>query len=577
MPIFQAPQGACFFLYLKKNPAKQKASARRGGDTREIGRPARRSANGFYHRTVSVLPGESGVRDSNLWVIIILANIIHLHERDNVGVCKGAIPAGTALIEPELTLVDDIPAMHKVALVDIPEGQPILKYGQVIGFAAKAIKAGEHVHSHNCKMGEAEKDYGFCRNARPTDLVPESERATFRGYRRANGKVGTRNYIGILTTVNCSATVAKAIAQHFTFSGELDDYPNIDGVVAFTHETGCGMRSDGEGYETLRRTFDGYARHPNFGGILMVGLGCETMQVRRVMEESGLGDTDTFQAYTIQDVGGTRKAIERGIEVLRGMLDGVNQHTRETVPASELTLAVQCGGSDAFSGITANPALGAAGDILIRHGGTVIYSETPEIFGAEHLLTQRAKTPELAQKLLDRIEWWQDYTARNDFELDNNPSPGNKAGGLTTIMEKSLGAQAKSGSTEMVGVYLYGEEVKEKGLVFMDSPGFDPVSVTGQVASGANVVCFTTGRGSAFGFKPAPSLKLASNSELYQRMQEDIDINCGGILDGEKTMQECAEEIFRVVLATASGEQTQSEKLGYGDNEFNPWKIGAVV
>jgi len=506
-----------------------------------------------------------------------LTNIIHLDERDNVGVCKAALPGGTALIQPALTLIDDIPAMHKVALVPIAQGEAILKYGQMIGVASRAIEPGQHVHSHNCVMGESEKDYGFCRNARPTDFVPESERATFKGFRRANGKVGTRNYIGILTTVNCSATVAKAIAQHFTFSGELDNYPQVDGVVAFTHETGCGMRSDGEGYETLRRTFDGYAKHPNFGGILMVGLGCETMQVRRVMEESGLGDTDTFQAYTIQEVGGTRKAIERGVEVLRGMLDGVNAHHRETVPASELILAVQCGGSDAFSGITANPALGAAGDILIRHGGTVIYSETPEIFGAEHLLTQRSETPEVAQKLLDRIEWWQDYTARNDFELDNNPSPGNKAGGLTTIMEKSLGAQAKSGSTQMVDVVLYGEEVKKKGLVFMDSPGFDPVSVTGQVASGSNVVCFTTGRGSAFGFKPTPSLKLASSSDLYQRMQEDIDINCGGILEGEITQQDLAQAIFEQILATASGEPTKSELLGYGDNEFNPWKIGAVV
>lgn len=506
-----------------------------------------------------------------------MANIIHLHERDNVGVCKAALPARTALIEPELTLVDDIPAMHKVALTAIAKGEPILKYGQMIGVASQSIQPGEHVHSHNCMMGEAAKDYGFCRNARPTDFVPESERATFQGFRRPNGKVGTRNYIGILTTVNCSATVAKAIAHHFTYSGELDDYPQIDGVVAFTHETGCGMRSDGEGYETLRRTFDGYARHPNFGGILMVGLGCETMQVRRVMEESGLGDTETFQAYTIQEMGGTRRAIEQGISVLRKMLPNVNAHRRETVPASELTLAVQCGGSDAFSGITANPALGAAGDILIRHGGTVIYSETPEIFGAEHLLTQRSQTPEVAQKLLDRIDWWQEYTARNDFELDNNPSPGNKAGGLTTIMEKSLGAQAKSGSTEMVAVCLYAEEVKVKGLVFMDSPGFDPVSVTGQVASGANVVCFTTGRGSAFGFKPTPSLKLASSSDLYQRMQEDIDINCGGILEGEYTQQECAEAIFQHILATASGEPTKSESLGYGDNEFNPWKIGATV
>ena len=506
-----------------------------------------------------------------------MSSIIHLHEQDNVGVSKAALPAGITLIENNLTLRADIPAMHKVALMPIAKGEAILKYGQVIGFASTDIAAGDHVHTHNCVMGDLEKDYGFCRNAVPTEFVAPEQRATFKGYRRANGKVGTRNYIGILTTVNCSATVACAIAQHFTFSGELKPFPNIDGVVAFTHETGCGMRSDGEGYETLRRTFDGYARHPNFGGVMMVGLGCETMQVQRVMEESGLADTKTFCAYTIQEVGGTRIAIEKGIETLRAMLPLVNEARREPVPASELTLAVQCGGSDAFSGITANPALGIAGDILVRHGGTVIYSETPEIFGAEHLLTQRAATPELAEKLLERIRWWEDYTERNGFELNNNPSPGNKVGGLTTILEKSLGAQAKSGSTQMTGVYLYAEEVKEKGLVFMDSPGFDPVSVTGQMASGANVVCFTTGRGSAFGFKPVPSIKLASNSQLFERMKEDVDINCGGILDGEYTLQECGEKIFADVLAVASGESTKSELLGYGDNEFNPWKIGAVV
>lgn len=506
-----------------------------------------------------------------------MSSIIHLHKQDNVGVSKAALPAGITLIENDLTLRADIPAMHKVALVPIAKGEAIRKYGQVIGFAGTDIAPGDHVHTHNCVMGDLEKDYGFCRNAVPTDYVPEAQRATFQGYRRANGKVGTRNYVGILTTVNCSATVARAIAQHFTFSGELEQYPNIDGVVAFTHETGCGMRSDGEGYETLRRTFDGYARHPNFGGVMMVGLGCETMQVQRVMEESGLADSKTFCAYTIQEVGGTRIAVEKGIETLRQMLPLVNEARREPVPASELTLAVQCGGSDAFSGITANPALGVAGDILVRHGGTVIYSETPEIFGAEHLLTQRAATPELAEKLLERIRWWEDYTERNGFELNNNPSPGNKVGGLTTILEKSLGAQAKSGSTQMTGVYLYAEEVKEKGLVFMDSPGFDPVSVTGQIASGANVVCFTTGRGSAFGSKPVPSIKLASNSQLYERMKEDVDINCGGVLDGEYTLEECGEKIFAEILAVASGEATKSELLGYGDNEFNPWKIGAVV
>lgn len=507
-----------------------------------------------------------------------MSSIIHLHESDNVGVCKAALPADITLVGSNLTLRDAIPAMHKVALQDIAKGQAILKYGQVIGFASKDILAGEHVHVHNCEMGDDfERDYGFCRNAMPTQYVSPEQQATFRGYRRANGKVGTRNYVGILTTVNCSATVAKAIANHFIWSGELDQYPNIDGVFAGTHETGCGMRSEGVGYEVLRRTFNGYARQPNFGGVLMIGLGCETMQIARVMEESGLSNSKTFRAYNIQDSGGTRLSIEKGIEAVREMLPLINACERETVPASELVLAMQCGGSDAFSGITANPALGIAADILVRHGGTVVLSETPEIFGAEHLLTQRSSTREVGEKLLDCIKWWDDYTSRNGFELNNNPSPGNKAGGLTTIMEKSLGAQAKSGSTRLNGTFWYAEEITAKGLVFMDSPGFDPVSATGQVASGANIMCFTTGRGSAFGGKPVPCIKLSSNTPLYERMKEDIDLNCGGILDGEYSLQESGEQIFAAVLAVASGEKTKSELLGYGDHEFTPWKIGAVV
>jgi altronate hydrolase len=506
-----------------------------------------------------------------------VSNILRLNELDNVGICKVALPAGTQLITSDIRLATDVPALHKVALRDIAAGEAILKYGQTMGFANQFIPAGAHVHVHNCVMGEADKDYGFCSKSVPTAFVSEAERATFRGYKRSNGKVGTRNYIGILTTVNCSATVARAIAQHFSFSGELKKYPNIDGVVALTHETGCGMRSDGEGYETLRRTFDGYARHPNFGGVMMVGLGCETMQVSRVLQESGLADSETFCAYTIQDTGGTRVSIEKGIETLRKMLPLVNKAQRETVPASELMIGLQCGGSDALSGVTANPALGIAGDILIRHGGTVILSETPEIYGAEHLLTQRAAKPEIAEQLLARIKWWEEYTARNDFELNNNPSPGNKAGGLTTIMEKSLGAQAKSGSTNLNGVYLYAQEIPQKGLVFMDSPGYDPVSATGQVASGAQIICFTTGRGSAFGSKPAPCIKLSSNTPLYERMKEDIDINCGGVLDGEISLYECGEKIFQDILKIASGEATKSELLGYGDSEFTPWKIGATV
>ncbi len=508
-----------------------------------------------------------------------MSKVIHLHESDQVVVAKEDLRKGETIQigKHQLVVAQDIPSMHKLALVSIAKGDTLYKYGQVIGTASQAIAIGEHVHAHNCQMGDFEKDYGFCRHAQPTRYVPEHARASFKGYRRASGKVGTRNYIGILTTVNCSGTPAKHIASMFSVPGALDAFPNVDGVIALTHDSGCGMRSAGEGYEILKRTFEGYARHPNFGGILMIGLGCETMQVKKLLQDTGLEDSETFTAYTIQEVGGTRAAIEKGVQFIQTLLPKVNAFEREECSASELTLAVQCGGSDAFSGITANPALGAASDILVRHGGTVIYSETPEIYGAEHLLTRRAKSPEVAEKLLQRIRWWEEYTQKNGFELNNNPSPGNKVGGLTTILEKSLGAQTKSGSSMMVEVYEYAEPVAQKGLVFMDSPGFDPVSVTGQVASGANMICFTTGRGSTFGFKPVPSIKLASNSRLFTSMNEDVDINCGEILDGTHTVVSSGEEIFQKVLAVASGEPSKSESFGYGDVEFNPWKIGAVV
>lgn len=510
---------------------------------------------------------------------VTVSKFIHLHQNDNVAIAVDSMAVGESLEVGgrQLLVADPIVEMHKFAVEPIAQGEAIIKYGQFIGYAAADILAGQHVHTHNCIVGDFAKDYGFCRHAEKTAYVPEAQRAQFQGYRRANGKVGTRNYIGILTTVNCSGTVAKQIAASFSYPGALADFPNVDGVVALTHESGCGMRAEGEGYEVLQRTFEGYARHVNFGGVLLVGLGCETMQVDGVLAQAGLAQSDLFKAYNIQNVGGTRHAVEQGVEYVRAMLSKVNEAKREPCPASELVLAVQCGGSDALSGITANPALGVAGDILIRHGGTVVYSETPEIYGAEHLLTQRSISPEVAEQLLERIRWWEDYTNTHGFELNNNPSPGNKAGGLTTILEKSLGAQAKSGSTTMTAVYRYAEPITEKGLVFMDSPGFDPVSVTGQVASGATLVAFTTGRGSAFGYKPVPSVKLSSNTAVYLSMQDDIDINCGVVVDGEETVETLGQQIFERLLEIASGAPTKSEELGYGDTEFNPWKIGAVV
>lgn len=508
-----------------------------------------------------------------------MSTILQLHPSDNVAIAIAELRQHQVLQTENgrFTVSGNIPGMHKVAITAIRAGEMIIKYGQPIGTAMVDIEPGMHVHTHNCDASIGSKDYRFCANVKPTNRVADADRATFLGYRRASGKVGTRNYIGILTSVNCSATVASQIAAQFNYPGALADFPNVDGVVALTHESGCGMRTSGEAYELLERTLVGYANHPNFGGVVLIGLGCESMQVQRLLQDNGLTDTPSFKAFTIQESGGTRASIAKGVECVREMLPLVDRETRTAVPASELTLAVQCGGSDAFSGITANPALGAACDILVRHGGTVIYSETPEIYGAEHLLTQRSETPAVAEKLLERIRWWENYTSMHGFELNNNPSPGNKSGGLTTIVEKSLGAQAKAGTTTLRAVYLYAEPVKEKGLVFMDSPGFDPVSVTGQVASGANIICFTTGRGSAFGFKPVPSLKLASNNELYAKMRDDIDINCGEIISGNLSVEQCGQQIFARILATASGEKTVSEELGYGHNEFNPWKLGATV
>ncbi len=499
---------------------------------------------------------------------------LRLHAEDNIAVAIDPLSAGLKVAG--VTTRAPIPRGHKVATRDIAEGEAIRKFGQIIGFATRAVAPGEHVHEHNCAMKDFARDYRFAEAARPEDLLPEVERATFQGYRRDSGRVGTRNYVGILTSVNCSASVARFIAQAAEREGLLADYPNVDGVVALVHGTGCGMAMSGEGYDLFKRVQWGYAGHPNLAGVLLVGLGCEVFQIPRFMEAYGLSEGETFRTMTIQGEGGTRRTIDQGLAVLREMLPRADAARREPCPAGALTLALQCGGSDGYSGITANPALGAAADILVRNGGTAILSETPEIYGAEHLLTRRAESREVGEKLIARIKWWEDYTARNGGEMNNNPSPGNKAGGLTTILEKSLGAAAKGGTTTLRGVYLYGERIDRRGFVFMDSPGYDPCSVTGQVAAGANVVCFTTGRGSAFGYKPAPSIKLATNAQVYARMTDDMDINCGDVLDGV-SIEDKGREIFQTVLAVASGRPSKSEALGYGDNEFVPWQLGATM
>ena len=504
---------------------------------------------------------------------------IRLHPNDDVVIATRQLMSGTRIDQEDLAVSGLIPPGHKIATRAIKAGEPVKRYNQIIGVASQDIARGQHVHTHNLGMSEFERDHAFGVDTHPTVYVDEP--AHFMGIRRADGRIATRNYIGILTSVNCSATVARAIADHFRRDVNpeaLFDYPNVDGVIALTHGLGCGIDMQGEGIGILRRTLAGYAVHPNFASVLFVGLGCETNQIDGVLESGGLGDSRLKQrSFTIQDTGGTRKTIERGVAMVKDMLEEANRVQREPVPASHLCVGLQCGGSDGYSGISANPALGAAVDRLVRHGGTAILSETPEVYGAEHLLTRRAVSPAVGEKLLKRIAWWQDYCARNGGELNNNPSAGNKAGGLTTILEKSLGAVAKGGTTNLVDVYEYAQPVRAKGFVFMDSPGYDPVSATGQVASGANLICFTTGRGSAYGCAPSPSLKLATNTALWLRQEEDMDINCGGIVDGTAGIDELGQAIFQMMLACASGQRSKSELHGYGQSEFIPWQVGVVT
>ena len=503
---------------------------------------------------------------------------IRIHPNDNVVIARRQLLGGTAVSEESIAVVGLVPPGHKVATRAIAAGEPVRRYDQIIGTATQAIAPGQHVHVHNLAFSDFRRAHEPGAGTTPTAFVDAP--ATFDGIVRADGRVATRNYIGVLTSVNCSATAARAIADHFRRDVRpeaLADYPNVDGVVALTHGMGCATDSEGEELRVLRRTLGGYARHANFAAVLVVGLGCETNQIQGLIAQEGLAEGANLRTFSIQDTGGTAKTVARGVELIKQMLPHANRVKRQPVPASHLTVGLQCGGSDGYSGISANPALGAAVDRLVRHGGTAILSETPEIYGGEHLLTRRAVSREVADKLLARIAWWEAYTARNGMKMDNNPSAGNKAGGLTTILEKSLGAIAKSGTTNLVDVLEFAEAATARGFVYMDTPGYDPVSATGQVAGGANLICFTTGSGSAYGCAPSPSLKLSTNTALWTKQQEDIDIDCGTVVDGLETVDEVGERIFRLMLETASGRATKSEQHGYGQNEFVPWQLGAVM
>ena len=504
-------------------------------------------------------------------------SVLRLSPIDPLVVAMRDLVPGDAVGEADVTAREAIPKGHKVATRSIEPGAAVRKYGQVIGLASRAILPGEHVHTHNIAFRPSTADHAIGTARSGAGVLPVAEQATFQGIVRKDGSVATRNYIGVLTTVNCSATVARLIADQFRSPEALSAYPNVDGIVALTHASGCAAGEDSEATDLLRRTIAGYARHPNFAAVLIVGLGCESNGLDRLLKEQDLPTGERIHRFVIQETGGTGATVRAGADRIREHLPDANRMRRQAVAVQHLKLALQCGGSDGFSGITANPALGVAADLVVRNGGTAVLSETPEIYGAEHMLLSRATSPEVGQKLIDLIAWWERYAEVNNESLDNNPSPGNKAGGLTTILEKSLGAAAKGGSSDLVDVLRYAEPLTKPGFVFMDTPGYDPVSATGQVAGGANVICFTTGRGSCFGCKPAPSLKLATNTALYRKMTEDMDLNCGTIADGAETVAEVGQAIFELVLKTASGAKTKSELLGYGADEFAPWHFGATL
>ena len=505
-----------------------------------------------------------------------ISPVIRLDDADNVVVARIALDPGITIDSEGVTTLHDTPLGHKIATRPIRAGEPVLKYNTVIGYAAGDIAPGSWMHSHNIRFDDVVKDYAYSRDYRPTELLPPAERATFQGIVRHDGRVATRNYIGIFVTVNCSATVARKIADYFD-EERLEEYPNVDGVVPFVHEMGCGMEMTGEPMDLLRRTLAGYIRHPNTAGALVCSLGCERNNMMEFMRQQSLETGKMLKTLSMQQIGGTQKAITEGKKLIREMLAEANKIERVPCSAEHIMIGMQCGGSDGFSGLSANPALGKAVDILVRHGGTAILSETSELYGVEHTLTARARTPEVGQKIVDRMNWWLEYNKGRDTQINGRVSPGNNAGGLANVLEKSLGGAKKGGSSGVMEVYKYAEPVTEHGLIFMDTPGYDPVSATGQIAGGANLICFTTGRGSCFGSYPAPTIKLASNTPMYQRMVDDMDVNCGPVIDGTATLDEIGEKIFGEILEIASGKKSKSEALGVGEDEFVPWPIGVVA
>ena len=505
---------------------------------------------------------------------------IRLHRDDDVVVLKRPVKAGLAFADTDghtVTLRTDLLRGHKLATREVRDGEPLRRYGQVIGFARGDIAPGDHVHTHNLVVRDFTREHEFGTDVRTLPPVPAGEERGFLGYSRPGGRVGTRNYIAVISSVNCSASTSQQVKARFAPEQLRRDFPGVDGVLAFTHKSGCCVQP-GEPHAMLQRVLAGIARHPNIAGYVMIGLGCEGHQVSGIRADGKLDQLRPGEAaptfLNIQQQGGVAKTIEAAAAAVARLLPVADLARRTPQPLSKLVLALNCGGSDGASGITANPALGIASDELVRHGGTSVLAETPEIYGAEHLLTRRAITREIGEKLVAHIRWWEQYVKLFGASIDNNPSPGNKEGGLTTIYEKSLGALAKGGQAPLSAVYRYAEPITAPGFAFMDTPGFDPVSMTGLVCGGANVGVFTTGRGSVYGCKPSPCLKVATTTTLYDWMRDDMDLNAGTILDGTETVEQVGQRIFEAILAMASGERTKSEAQGIGDEEFAPWILG---
>ncbi len=510
---------------------------------------------------------------------------LRLRPEDQVAIATANLAKGqeVSVSGADLTMSEPVRLGHKVALMKIAKGEPVRKYGQIIGFATREIAPGELVHVHNLEAGSFAREYEFATEVPPAPPRP-SQPAHFMGFDRGDGRYGTRNYLAIISTVNCSATSNRYIVDQIKEKGLLKDFPMVDGVIPITHKAGCAMQYGGEDHKQLDRTLAGIARHANVGGYIILGLGCETGQAAHLIEGEGLIQLGTPEkekkekplVINIQDLGGIAKTVEAGVKAVATMLPRVSQVKRVPLSASHLILATNCGGSDGNSGVTANPALGVASDLLVAEGGTSVLAETTEIYGAEHLLTRRAVSRAVGEKLIERIKWWEWYTGIFGTVINNNPSPGNKEGGLTTIYEKSLGAIAKAGATALTDVVRYAEPIRAKGFVIMDTPGYDPVSMTGLVAGGANVCVFTTGRGSVFGCKPSPSIKVATNTPMYRRMEADMDVDAGVILSGVP-VEEVGRTIFNEILAVSSGKKTKSELAGVGDEEFAPWSIGPTL